>query len=69
MEFMDAVAEWVRLSIKHRLVTASFTPQAVDNAFFTCEIRLNPHRGSYHLVVWRGIRTGDAVPILYGEIK
>ena len=62
------VAEVIRLSSESNLLNASFTPQAFESGFFTYEIKKDPHADDYLVIVWRGIRPGDAVPVLYGRI-
>ena len=57
------------LSAQHGLLTASFTPKPFGKSFFTYEIKYNHLLDAYHLIVWRGVRVGDAVPILYGVME
>ncbi len=59
----------LKLIVTHGLLTASFTPKPTGEKFFTYEIRHDPLRTSHHLIVWRGIRVGDAVPVLYGVLE
>jgi hypothetical protein len=59
----------LKLSAQHGLLTASFTPKPSGKRFFSYEIKYNHLIEAYHLIVWRGIRVGDAVPILYGVLE
>ncbi len=62
------VEEILALSAKYGLLTASFTPKPLGKNFFTFEIRYDHPSSANHLVVWRGVRVGDAVPLLYGVL-
>lgn len=50
------------------LMIISFTPPPIGNNFYTFEIRYIPAQG-YLLNVWKGIRTGDAAPLMWGFLK
>jgi len=68
-EHANTLCEMIKMSSEGDLLTASFTPKPVDNCFFTYEIRRETSSDDYLVIVWRGIRTGDAIPILYGRIE
>ena len=55
--------------IQEKLLNISFTPLSLKGNFYTYEIKYHQHDKSYLLNVWQGIRTGDALPVLYGSIN
>jgi hypothetical protein len=64
----DLLSAVLTLTSRHCLLTTSFTPNSFEKRFFTFEIRYDHLSAACHLVVWRGMRTGDAVPLLYGTL-
>lgn len=64
----DLLATVFTLISKHHLLTISSTPNPLEGRFFTFEIRYDHLSAACHLVVWRGMRTGDAMPLLYGTL-
>lgn len=63
--FIELAAE----SDHHDLLTASLTPKPLGRGFFTFELKKRCSSGTYDIIVWRGVRTGDATPILIGNLK
>ena len=68
-EHANTLCEVIKMSSEGDLLTASFTPRPLDKCFFTYEIRRETYSDDYLVIVWRGIRTGDVTPILYGRIE
>jgi len=64
----DIIADITRLSSTHTVLSASITPKSFESGFFTYEFKKDPSSDSYLIIIWKGIRTGDAVPVLYGHI-
>ncbi|OPX61045.1 MAG: hypothetical protein A4E25_00072 [Methanobacterium sp. PtaB.Bin024] len=54
---------------KEHLLTISFTPPPLKGNYYTYEIKFHRHGQKYLINVWKGIRTGDALPILYGYLQ
>ena len=65
----DIIADITRLSSTHTVLSASITPKSFESGFFTYEFKKDPSSDSYLIIVWKGIRTGDAVPVLYGHLE
>lgn len=63
------IDDMVSMGSKNDLLTASFTPKYFEQGFFTYEIKKSTFSNTYSVIVWRGIRTGDAVPVLYGRLE
>lgn len=57
------------LYIKEELFSISFTPSPINRNFYTYEIKYHKHEKKYLINVWKGIRTGDGLPVLYGSLK
>jgi len=66
---VDLIMAILILCAQEGLLTASFTPKPLGKKFFTYEIRYDHLSDAFHLIVWRGMRIGDAVPILYGVLE
>ena len=66
---LDAVRSIINLNSSENLISSSFTPESLEEKFYTYEIRKENSSGDYLLLIWRGLRTGDAVPIIYGRIE
>lgn len=54
---------------KENLLTISFTPPPLKRNFYTYEIKYHKHGKTYLINVWKGIRTGDGLPVLYGHLN
>ena len=65
----DMILEFVNFISKKNLLTSSFTPKAFDKNFFTYEIRKDNSSEDYLITIWRGIRTGDTTPVLWGRLE
>jgi hypothetical protein len=65
----DIITDVVRLSSRHDVLSASITPKSFESGFFTYEFKKDPSSDSYLIIIWKGIRTGDAVPVLYGHLE
>lgn len=46
----------------------SFTSNPLNGDFYTCEIKYHQHDKKYIINIWKGVRTGDTFPILYGYL-
>ena len=57
------------LYIQENLLTISWTPNPLNGNYYTYELKYHRHREKYLINVWKGVRTGDALPILYGDIQ
>ena len=68
-EHTNTLCKMIKMISEDDLLTASFTPRPLDKCFFTYEIRRETYSDDYLVIVWKGIRTGDATPILYGRIE
>ena len=66
---IGAVENLLNLFIKENLLTISWTPTPLNGNYYTYEIKYHRHREKYLINVWKGVRTGDAMPILYGGIQ
>lgn len=53
---------------QEKLFIISFTPPPLNGNFYTFEIKYHQHDDRYLINVWNGVRTGDALPILYGYL-
>jgi hypothetical protein len=69
MDSLSIVDEMIGISSRNDLLTLSFTPQPFERSFFTFEIKKGTFSRAYHIIVWGGLRTGDAMPVLYGMIE
>ena len=67
----NIIKEFVKLSSENNFLNLSFTPKPKkdEKSFFTYEIKKGNFNENYSIIVWRGIRTGDGVPILYAEFE
>jgi len=65
----DIIADIIRLSSRHDVLSASITPKSFESGFFTYEFKKDSSADSYLIIVWKGIRTGDAVPMFYGHLE
>lgn len=54
---------------QEKLFTLSCTPPPLKGKFYTYEIKYHQHDEIYLINVWKGVRTGDALPILYGHLQ
>ena len=54
---------------KENLLSLSFTPTPLKNKFYTYEIKYHRHEEKQLINVWKGIRIGDGLPVLYGYLK
>lgn len=63
---IGAVENLLNLFIKENLLTISWTLTPLNGNYYTYEIKYHRHREKYLINVWKGVRTGDAMPILYG---
>ncbi len=54
---------------KKHFLTISFTPPPLKGNYYTYEIKYHGHDEKYLINVWKGIRTGDALPVLYGYLQ
>ncbi len=61
--------EMLAVRDRHDLLTMSFTPKPLGRGFYTIELRHDHLSSTHQVVVWRGLRTGDAVPLLYGIVE
>jgi len=66
---LDIIADIIRLSSKHGVLSSSITPKSFESGFFTYEFKKDLASDSYLIIVWKGIRTGDAMPVLYGHLE
>jgi len=64
----DIIVDLVTMSNKHKFFSASVTPKPFETGFYTFELKKDPSSNSYLVFVWKGIRTGDAIPLLYGHV-
>ena len=69
MDHLSIVDRMIGISSRHDLLTLSFTLQPFEQSFFTFEIKRGTFSRAYHIIVWGGLRTGDAMPVLYGKIE
>lgn len=60
--------ELLNLYKEENFLTLSFTPPPLKSNYYTYEIRYHHHDKKYLINVWKGIRTGDAMPVLYGYL-
>lgn len=54
---------------QENLLTISFTPPPLKSNYYTYEIKYHRHDEMYLIIVWKGVRTGDTMPVLYGQIN
>jgi hypothetical protein len=54
---------------KKNMLGISFTPAPLKNNFYTYEIKYHKHEKKHIINVWKGIRTGDGLPVLYGHFN
>jgi len=66
---LDIIADIIRVSSRYDVLSASITPKSFESGFFTYEFKKDSSSDSYLLIIWKGIRTGDAVPVLYGHLE
>ena len=64
----DIIVDLVKLSAEHKFFSISITPKSFETGFYTYELKKDPSSDSYLVLVWKGIRTGDAVPLFYGHL-
>ena len=64
----DIIVDLVKPSMKQKFFSASITPKPFETGFYTFELKKDPPSDSFLVFVWKGIRTGDAVPLLYGYV-
>ena len=57
------------LYVQENLLTLSWTPNPLNRNYYTYELKYHRHREKYLINVWKGVRAGDALPILYGDIQ
>lgn len=69
LRYQDMILEFANFISKKNLLTSSFTPKPFDKNFFTYEIRGDNFSNDYLIIIWRGIRTGDAILMLYGRLE
>lgn len=56
------------LYIKEGLLAVSFTPPVLSGKFYTYEIKFHHNDEKYIIIVWKGVRTGDGMPLLHGHL-
>lgn len=54
---------------KENLFGISFTPAPLKRNFYTYEIKYHKHEQKHLINIWKGIRTGDGLPVLYGHFN
>ncbi|MBN1275263.1 hypothetical protein JXA12_03145 [Candidatus Woesearchaeota archaeon] len=59
----------IELSSTNTLLTTSATHKSLRSGFFTHDVREEQSSNNCISVAWRGIRTGDARPLLYGWLE
>ncbi|NYB28064.1 MAG: hypothetical protein HVN34_12185 [Methanobacteriaceae archaeon] len=56
------------LYVQENLFTISFTSPPLNGDFYTYEVKYHQHDKNYLINVWKGVRTGDTLPVLYGYL-
>ncbi len=65
----DIFVTLIQLDLRHNIFSLSVTPKPFKTGFYTYELKKDPSSDSYLILIWKGIRTGDAIPMLYGHIE
>ncbi|MBC7084890.1 MAG: hypothetical protein H5T43_00775 [Methanomethylovorans sp.] len=68
-DYIPILEGQIELISSNDLLTASFTPRPLNGHFYTYEVRKETSSDKYLLIVWQGIRTGDARSLLYGWLE
>jgi len=68
-DHMDIVFDLVELSYRHNMYSIALTPKSFKNSFFTFEFKKHPSSDFVLILIWKGIRVGDALPILHGHLN
>lgn len=66
---INILKELIDLYVKENFLAISFTPPPLKGNYYTYEIKYHRHDEKYLINVWNGVRTGDALPVLYGYIQ
>ena len=59
----------LNLYVQENLLTLSWTSNPLNRNYYTYELKYHRHREKYLINVWKEVRAGDALPILYGDIQ
>jgi len=64
----DTLEKLVKISTQEDLLSISFTPHTSNKDFYTYELRYNQHKKLHSVNIWKGIRAGDTLSVLYGYL-
>jgi len=64
----DLINAMIDIISKNDLLTASFTSKDLDSGFVIYEIRREQSFNHYQIILLRGVRSGDAMPLLLDEV-
>lgn len=59
----------IEVYTQENFLSISFTPTSFKGNFYTYELKYHQHDRRYLINVWKRVRVGDALPILYGYLQ
>ena len=52
----------------HSFLSMTFTHRTYGTSFFTYEFKRDIKSDKFYVLVWRGLRSGDTSPLIFGRI-